>query len=792
MNPATIKISVREFAQPQQRRGHIDMFSGYAKQMQLGTEIHSIIQARSIKAIPNYQQEYSLGLEITKDDTAFNISGRCDGVIINDSETIIEEIKTTSNIQRLIETLKEIPDHPYILQAKTYGFIYFKTTDITPKVQLRLVSSIGLKENTYEVDFDIDEYEKWFFTRLSILKNQIIGQYKSNERRKELAKNLKFPFPSNRSSQQDLINMIDNWLANPTHGLIQAPTGLGKTAGVMYPTLKNSLAKGAQLIYVTPKNSQHILAKETVEKFQENNQPVRSLTINAKSKSCMLEEPLCSPDHCPYAKNYYDKVSEHKIKDKMKSYPTLDLDDFKSLAETYEVCPFELSLEAARDVDVVICDYNYIFSPRISFTDLYLDENGESLGANLVIDEAHNLPSRATDYFSPELQTSFIEPLRENLDLIPVDMQKKWKSIVNDALTCIKNQDPNNHQPRSLISLDTEGFISIDTRIAAFTMQYFDQISELKSNDPVIFLQRYWGDFCFSLGLGGEHSFATFRHLKNSKSVKITCCDASDHLRERLKCFSNVIAFSATLKPFEYYAQLSGFSDGKFTTAEFQSPFPKENRKILVIPQVSTLYRDREKNYPKIGEAINKLVSIKQGNYFVFFSSFDFMEQTLPFINAQGYRLYKQERNIGRDEAQEVINALKGGSKKVLVLAVQGGVFAEGVDYPGDTLIGAIVVGPALPGFDFEREQLRQYYDQKYTKGFEYAYVYPGMAKVIQSAGRVIRSETDKGIIILLGARFQNSQYTNVMPGFWFKDSVNELISNQITKDLEDFWNDQK
>jgi len=790
MTSSTIDISVREFAQPQQRRGHIDMFSGYAKQMQTGTEIHNIIQARSLKAIPNYQREYSLKLQVTKDDIDFNISGRCDGVIINDRDSIIEEIKSTSNIQRLIETLNEIPDHPYLLQAKTYGYLYFKETDIIPQVQLKLVGSIGLKEKTYEVNFDLAEYEKWFYGRLSILKNQTVKQAKTDEHRRELAKSLSFPFANRRSHQQDLVDLIEKWLEKPTYGLIQAPTGLGKTAGVMYPTLKDSLSKGSQLIYVTPKNSQHLLAKETVEKFQENNQPVRSLTINAKSKSCMLEEPLCTPDHCPYAKNYYDKVSENKIREKMKSYPTLDLQDFKSLAETYEVCPFELSLEAARDVDVVICDYNYIFSPRVPFTDLYLDENGESLGANLVIDEAHNLPSRASDYFSPELHTMFIEPLLEQLDIIPTDMQKKWKSIVNDALTCIKDQSPKNHQSRSLISVDIEGFVSIETRISAFTMQYFDQISELKSNDPVLFLQRYWGDFYFSLSLGSEHSFVTFRHLNKGKSIKITCCDASEHLLERMKCFSNVIAFSATLKPFEYYAQLSGFPQDEFITAEFQSPFPKDNRKILVIPQVSTLYRDREKNYPKIGEAINKLVSIKQGNYFVFFSSFDFMEQTLPFINAQGYRLYKQERNINREEAQEVIDALKGGSKKVLVLAVQGGVFAEGVDYPGDTLIGAIIVGPALPGYDFEREQLRQYYDQKYTKGFEYAYIYPGMAKVIQSAGRVIRSETDKGVIILLGNRFQNERYTSVMPGFWFEDSIDELMSNQITKDLEVFWGD--
>jgi DNA excision repair protein ERCC-2 len=250
----------------------------------------------------------------------------------------------------------------------------------------------------------------------------------------------------------------------------------------------------------------------------------------------------------------------------------------------------------------------------------------------------------------------------------------------------------------------------------------------------------------------------------------------------------NVVGFSATLKPFAYYSQLCGFNVEATKTLEFSTPFPKENRKLLVIPQVSTKYSDREKNYAKIGEAIARIVHMKLGNYFVFFPSFSFLDSVRARLSCPEFNIIQQTPEMKAHEVQGYIRVLQEQANPTLILAVQGGVFSEGVDYPGNMLIGAIIVGPALPNYNLEREMLRQYYEKTYGDGFDYAYTYPAMAKVVQSAGRVIRSETDRGLIVLMDRRFTQDTYAKVMPSDWFDSSVNELISNSILSDIQNFW----
>jgi DNA excision repair protein ERCC-2 len=265
-------------------------------------------------------------------------------------------------------------------------------------------------------------------------------------------------------------------------------------------------------------------------------------------------------------------------------------------------------------------------------------------------------------------------------------------------------------------------------------------------------------------------------------------------LRECYDEYENVVAFSATLKPFEFYSKLSGLDGEKLSTAEFQSPFAKENRKLVIIPQVSTKYSERERNYPKVAEAIRRIIEVRPGNYFAFFPSFEFLERALDqFIPPSGFSIRRQERSMRVNEIDEIIDHLKSQSEPTIVFAVQGGVFSEGVDYPGDTVIGAFVIGPPLPSFNLEREEMRKYYDEFYGAGFDYAYSYPAMAKAIQSAGRVIRSETDRGIIILMDNRFIQPSYARSMPTDWFKNSPQELVvSSSLLKEISEFWNKAK
>jgi DNA excision repair protein ERCC-2 len=259
-------------------------------------------------------------------------------------------------------------------------------------------------------------------------------------------------------------------------------------------------------------------------------------------------------------------------------------------------------------------------------------------------------------------------------------------------------------------------------------------------------------------------------------------------LKDSYRAVRSVVGFSATLKPFQYYSDLMGFDSTKVTTREFQSPFPKENRKLLVIPQISTKYSDRERNYGKIAEAISRITALRRGNYVVFFPSFDFLWKVKSLVSLPGFEILMQQREMPQAITEQYLNTLRANSNPVILFAVQGGVFSEGVDYAGDMLIGTIIVGPALPTYDFERETLMRYYQRKYGDGNAYACIYPAMTKVVQSAGRVIRSQDERGLIVLLGRRFIEKDYVVAMPGDWYDKSVQELVSCSILSDIEQFW----
>jgi DNA excision repair protein ERCC-2 len=274
--------------------------------------------------------------------------------------------------------------------------------------------------------------------------------------------------------------------------------------------------------------------------------------------------------------------------------------------------------------------------------------------------------------------------------------------------------------------------------------------------------------------------------------VKITCCDASAMLKDCYGEYEQVVGFSATLKPFDYYVRLSGLAAERVRTAEFASPFPAERRKLLIIPQVSTRYSRREGNYARIAEAVARITALRDGNYFVFLPSFDFLERVAAlFRPPAGFTVLRQERSMKAAAVEAIVEALRSQELPTIVFAVQGGSFAEGVDYAGEAVIGAFVVGPPLPSYDLERELMKGYYQRQYGAGFDYAYVIPAMAKAVQAAGRVIRSETDRGLIVLMDSRFIELGYARSMPSDWFEVEATELVSGSILREVADFWGEQ-
>ncbi len=793
----TISLSIREFAMPVPRTGSIEALSGYVRAAEDGQEIHSEIQEKRAKSDPLYRAEVRINHSFEHDGLIFNIGGRMDGLTSGDPP-VIEEIKSTFSVRELARKLsEERHSHPYCLQLRTYGYLYWLQNQVEPKLRFCLVSTRNGETQTLEMELDVPSYESWLSLRLSELAEETRQSQRRAARRRKIAANFPFPFDRPRPGQTELIRSIEESFAERKRLMIQAPTGLGKTAGVLYPALKESLARGHKVVYATPKNSQHLVAEDAVHRFQETGSPIKPLTLTAKSKICFKAEPLCNPDYCEYAKDYYTKVHEHRLVEKLAKKRKLSARTFRKMGEEYQVCPFELQLDAAQEADVVICDYNYVFAPRVSSGIMTTTGAGMEGKPTLVIDEAHNLPSRSMDYYSPSLSSLALEKMRECASDLPKRFRSGFEELLDGCIQAILSCKPNDNSRSSRIDPPSAPFLDQEASLRAYLSRYLESDAEIQPKDPVLRLCFYWSEFTGALQYVTESKreefFVTFHPHPSGGTVKITCCDASALLKERYDEYESVVAFSATLKPFDYYARLSGLDPERLKTLEFKSPFPKGHRKILIIPQISTKYSERERNYPKVAEAIRRITEVKKGNYFAFFPSFEFLERVLErFDPPSGFEVLRQERQMRTPEIERVLEHLRSSASPSIVFAVQGGVFSEGVDYPGNMVIGAFVVGPPLPSFDLEREEMKAFYEKNYGAGFDYAYTFPAMAKAVQAAGRVIRSENDRGIIVLMDDRFVHPHYTQSMPGDWYERSPRELISSGILKEVSHFWSSYK
>jgi len=801
----TVVIGIRDFAMPCPLSGSIEVNSGYGQLFggplalaAEGRQLHSKIQKERQKLFPIYKAEQKSAHKFESEHYIFNVSGRLDG-LVDAPVPIIEEIKSSTSPTELLYKLAADSQHPYCLQLATYAYILYLEKNVVPLTRFLITSNTFEKVEVLDVDFNVEAYEKWLALRLAELEREVMAEEAARLRRMELSEKLVFPFTDLRRGQRELVDELAHDLESKHQVLVQAPTGLGKTIGVIYPVLQESLRRGQKLIYVTPKNTQHSVAQEAITRLQEGGAPVKVLTLNAKAKMCLKEEVICNPGYCQYARDYYTKMDQHKVVEKMSEMTYLSAEQFKKIGEEYEVCPFEASLDAVAAADVVIGDYNYVFSPRNTLGRFTYTLSKFNEKPNLVIDEAHNLPQRAADYYSKTLSSAVISKLAQELSSLPFDHVVEARALVSKIQFVISNVGRMVGFKESRLTVSRELFEEALPALQDLMVRRIARKATDASEagpDPLMAIVNYFNDFMDAVDYEGDEFFHLYTRNKMrdgsvDEALKVVCCDASAKLKLAHKEFEHVVAFSATIKPFDYFAQLSGLDDPELSRREYTSPFPREHRKLLIIPQVSTKYSDRERNFGKIAEGIARIVQVKPGNYFVFFPSFAFLGSVYELIKSKlpnSVLLLKQESEITQAKAKDIMDSLGRTDSPTLVFAVQGGVFAEGVDYPGEMIIGAIIVGPGLPNFNFEREQIRAYYEKRYGNGFDYAYVYPAMAKVIQAAGRVIRSGDDRGLIVLMDQRFIQKQYAEAMPADWFEKQVGELVSSSIISDIELFW----
>ena len=761
----------------------------------MGRDLHARYQAAQLSRIPSYQAEVTLRQQLEVDDYTVHVHGRLDGLYEAGDGLVVEEIKSLLVPREQFDAI-ELGKYPsYERQLALYIALLRWRHDRPVRGDLVLINLTDDACTVLAVEAGEDDDETLILGPV----RRILARYEARvaraARRQPAA--VAFPFDTARTHQEAMVEHVDKTIRDRECTLISAPTGIGKTVAALYPALKHALRDGLRVFFVTAKTTQQTLAAETLRRLAGRGAAFTAVHLRAKAKSCLNEVFFCHESVCEFARDYAGKLERSGVVDTLLELPVIGPAACAETALLHRVCPFELSLDAAVEADVVIGDYNYVFDPGAYLRRFFQDEPYDD--CILIIDEAHNLYGRGRDYYSPVLRQQTLRQLLVHCAGQPArlfrDFEAFFQDLDNDiALLPHGSQDAAEGATLLRVEPPVERFAELRQRLEGLMVDY--AIYRRRAGpvagdgDPVQEFYYLFQRFCDVLALGGEEFDYLYEHHAEGAAFKILCKDASRFLHERLQGFHSVIGMSATLTPFPFYQDVLGMPPERSTAAEFPSPFPERNRRVLVVPEVATTYRERQRDAPLAAQIIEAVVAQRPGNYAVFFPSFAYLRLVRAFMRqVPGHRVIEQARTMSEAEREQVMHRLRQkGAEPLLLLGVQGGIFAEGVDYPGDMLNGVIVVGPGLPRVDGEQELIRAYYEDKYAQGFAYAYLYPGMNRVVQSAGRVIRSETDVGIIVLVDKRFSHGNYASLFPSYWYARSPRELVSSDFRQDLADFW----
>lgn len=763
------RISVRALVEFLLRSGDIDnRKSGMADKeaMQLGSRLHRKIQARMGVG---YHPEVSLKAEIKKEDFALLVEGRADGIQETEEGTVIDEIK---GVYRNVNAM-EAPCEVHLAQAKCYAAVYGREKKLEKiSVQMtycnleteeirRFVSGYEMKALGKWFDALTEEYCRWCRMELDWKRHRQASIHDSV-----------FPFVY-RSGQKELAAAVYRTLARRKKIFIQAPTGVGKTISTVFPAVKAvGEGLGDKIFYLTAKTITRTVAEEAFARLKEQNLKYRVLTLTAKEKICPMEEADCNPDYCPYAKGHYDRVNE-AVFEILTESEYFDRTALLEWSERWKVCPFELGLDVSVWADAVICDYNYVFDPRAKLKRFF----GEGVKGDylFLIDEAHNLVERGREMYSASL---WKEDLLEMKRLL----KARSKRLTGLLERCNKIMLAWKRECETYVIHENIGELILP--LMSLTGELEDFLEDLQAGElRTKILEFYFQvrSFLDIYELVDDHYVIYTELAENGHfQVRLYCVDTSKNLQRCLDKGNAAVFFSATLLPVSYYISLlSDTSDDYAIYAE--SPFDPKKRKILVGTDVSSRYARRGvQEYQRIASYIKKVVERQKGNYLVFFPSYRMLEDiaacTEPILDKEIRCIYQRagmheaereaflaEFEEGTETAPECGRRTKG----LVGFCVMGGIFGEGIDLKQDRLIGAIIVGTGLPQVCREREILKKYYDDRRQDGFAYAYRYPGMNKVLQSAGRVIRTDEDRGLILLLDERFAKGEYVQMFPREW-------------------------
>lgn len=776
-----VKISVRNLVEFVLRSGDIDnrRFGAAQKEaMSEGSRIHRKIQK---KMGAGYRAEVPMKHLVKDDEVDLLIEGRADGIFEENGIQVIDEIKGMyADIARF-----ETPIFVHLAQARCYGYFYCCDAGLDGvRIQITYCNLETEEIRRFKEDQSKEDLETWF--------KSVVHEYLKWARylvhheltRNESIKGLEFPYEY-RAGQRDLVVSVYKTVSRKKRLFIQAPTGVGKTLSTVFPAVKAiGEGKGDKLFYLTAKTITRTVAEESLRILREKGLIFTAVTITAKEKLCPLEKTECNPDACPYAKGHFDRVNE-AVFDIIHLEQEITGEKILEYTGRYRVCPFEYCLDISSWTDGIICDYNYVFDPNVRLKRYFAEGNkGEYL---FLVDEAHNLVSRAREMYSADIKKEDVLEVRRIVKSKSPRMEKALERC-NKVLLEMK-RECDGWRPLE----DVTGLAAVIMNAFSEMETFLEDFPDFPDRETVLDLYFCMRDFLYVYDRADDnYQMYSEQMYSGSFMVRLFCVNPAKNLSECMDQGNSTVLFSATMLPIRYYKTLlSGREDDYAVYAD--SPFKEENRLLMLASDVSSRYtRRNESEYRKVAGYIRAVLRARAGNYMIFFPSYQYMEAVEAVLEDEPLEadLLIQGQRMREDERKEFLAEFdRERSHSLAAFCVMGGVFSEGIDLKEERLIGVIVVGTGLPMVCVEQEILKGYFDATGERGFDFAYQYPGMNKVLQAAGRVIRTDTDRGVILLLDDRFLKREYLELFPREWEHFQMVRL--GNVADCLKDFWNGQ-
>ncbi len=728
-------------------------------------------------------------------DVCFHVGGRIDGLYKLRDRLEIEEIKSVVLQPAEFKKIhagsyphfnRQLLFYAYLLQDMNGG------CEVVP--YLRLYNLIDDREKVFKLAYKRQEVESLLLSRFRRIYDLLREREEEGRRRARLSEKLNFRLPQKRAPQEEMMRRVAGSLAAGRRMMVSAPTGTGKTAGALIPFLKQALKRGQKVFFATSRTQQQGQVLETLRRIDPGEEVFRGFIISSAARMCANPIYFCHESFCPFIADFSKRLEKSALLESLRAKRSLNTDDVYNRCVEKTLCPVEVNNKLLKHFDVLIGDINYVFDPMASQKNLFGREGFDEW--LLIIDEAHGLPERGRAYLSVDVGREEIDALHLNASLKEGRVHKKLAEALalwQERFDEWEQEGRLHHEGQSDYAFDADVALMLETfRVyeAAYIAYVMHKVRKniILPADPLESLYYRLRRLAFILRQEDAPLKALYE-VKGGGTFRLICLDASDYLRNRMERFANVLAMSATLDPLDYFERMLGFPAGETDRFFIPSAFPAEHKKVVIVPGVSTRYKHRSASWPRVAAIIRDTVAVRRGNYLVFFPSFDYMQNVYLFLGNLSQPVVMQRPGMEERERQDILARLRKKDSALVLMAVLGGGFAEGIDFSGDMAIGVIIVGPGLPPFNHERELMRAYYENLYGEGETYAYRYPAGQKIIQAAGRLIRTHTDRGVIVLIGDRFREEQFNALLPEYWFDRPGDVVISENYQREIEEFWN---